>query len=70
MTSISTAQLFSHTNAKLTCLQDRKHSSHLLHFGDITNESFVVIELAKSLQLVKISDEFLADPLLTMDNEG
>lgn len=38
---------------------------YLLHFGNIANESVVVHVFAKALQLVKVPDEVLADPLGT-----
>lgn len=38
---------------------------YLLHFGNIANESIVVHIFAKALQLVKVPDEVLANPLVT-----
>lgn len=43
---------------------------YLLHFGNITNESFVVHMFAKALQLVKVPDEVLANPLVTETPKG
>lgn len=36
---------------------------YLLHFGNIANESIVVHVVAEALQLVKVPDEVLANPL-------
>lgn len=43
---------------------------YLLHFGNITNEGVVVHVVAKALQLVKVPDEVLANPLVTKIQRG
>lgn len=43
---------------------------YLLHFGDIANESIVIHEVAEALQLVKVPDEVLANPLVTSTTKG
>lgn len=43
---------------------------HLLHFGNVTNESIVIDELAETLQLVEITNVLLTDFLIDRNNEG
>lgn len=50
-------------NSKLTHMIIHK-LLHLLHFGNITNESLVVHVFAETPQLVEVTDELLTNSLL------
>lgn len=42
---------------------------HLLHFGNITNESVIIHKLAEALQLVEVTDEVLTNPLIEKNDK-